>query len=77
MKSMIKLVLASVMLLFAAGAAKAQDITGDWLGTLHAGAADLQLVLHITNRDAGGLKATLDSGPTSRKRSEKQGAPVP
>ena len=39
----------------------AQDVTGDWEGTLHAGAADLHLVLHITKSDAGALKATLDS----------------
>jgi fermentation-respiration switch protein FrsA (DUF1100 family) len=39
----------------------AQDVTGDWEGTLHAGAADLHLVLHITKGDAGALKATLDS----------------
>jgi uncharacterized protein len=43
------------------GLSHAQDITGDWQGTLHAGAADLHLVLHITKSDAGALKATLDS----------------
>ena len=39
----------------------AQDVVGDWQGTLHAGAAELRLVLHITKGDAGTLKATLDS----------------
>jgi fermentation-respiration switch protein FrsA (DUF1100 family) len=39
----------------------AQGITGDWQGTLHAGAADLRLVLHITKSDSGLLSATLDS----------------
>jgi uncharacterized protein len=39
----------------------AQDIVGDWQGTLHAGAAELHLVLHITKADSGALKATLDS----------------
>jgi fermentation-respiration switch protein FrsA (DUF1100 family) len=39
----------------------AQGITGDWQGTLHAGAADLRLVLHITKSDSGSLSATLDS----------------
>ena len=43
------------------GLSYAQDITGDWQGTLHAGAADLHLVLHIAKGDAGALKATLDS----------------
>src|SRR5260370_17670794 len=41
--------------------ANAQDVAGDWTGTLHAGAADLHLVLHITKSDSGALKATLDS----------------
>ena len=50
-----------LMLLFAASAVRAQDIAGDWEGTLHAGAADLRLVLHINKTDAGALKATLDS----------------
>jgi pimeloyl-ACP methyl ester carboxylesterase len=40
--------------------AQAQNITGDWLGTLHVGAAELRLVLHVTAAD-GGYKATLDS----------------
>lgn len=43
------------------GAAYAQDITGDWQGTLKAGPADLRLVLHITKANDGSLKATLDS----------------
>jgi fermentation-respiration switch protein FrsA (DUF1100 family) len=39
----------------------AQDVAGDWQGTLHAGTADLRLVLHIAKSDSGSLKATLDS----------------
>jgi fermentation-respiration switch protein FrsA (DUF1100 family) len=39
----------------------AQDIAGDWQGTLHAGQADLHLVLHITKATDGTLRATLDS----------------
>lgn len=38
----------------------AQEIAGDWLGTLEAGAMRLRLVLHIINTDTG-LTATLDS----------------
>jgi fermentation-respiration switch protein FrsA (DUF1100 family) len=56
-----KAIVAAVVVLFAACAAHAQDIAGDWEGTLHAGAADLRLVLHIAKSDADGLKATLDS----------------
>lgn len=58
---MIRLLLwISAMLVCASGAA-AQDVTGDWQGTLHAGAADLHLILHITRAADGGLQATLDS----------------
>jgi hypothetical protein len=43
-----------------ASAVFAQDITGDWRGTLKPGQAELRLVLHIVKGD-GGLKATMDS----------------
>jgi fermentation-respiration switch protein FrsA (DUF1100 family) len=55
-----KVIVAAAVLLLAFCAANAQDIAGDWEGTLHAG-ADLHLLLHITKGDGGGLKATLDS----------------
>src|ERR1700691_4284547 len=45
----------------AASLASAQDIAGDWQGTLAANGAQLRLVLHITKGDDGALKATLDS----------------
>jgi fermentation-respiration switch protein FrsA (DUF1100 family) len=45
---------------FANAQVNAQDIAGDWEGTLHAG-ADLRLVLRVTKGDDGVLKATLDS----------------
>lgn len=51
----------AMLLMTVTSIAKAQDVTGDWQGTLHAGSADLHLVLHITKGDAGALKATLDS----------------
>jgi hypothetical protein len=41
--------------------AKAQDVVGDWQGSLKAGGAELRLVLHITKGEGGELKATLDS----------------
>ncbi len=39
----------------------AQEITGDWNGTLKPGGGELRLVLHITKAADGSLKATLDS----------------
>ena len=48
-------------LLSAAGLAHAQDVSGDWQGTLNAGGAELRLVLHITKASDGSLNATLDS----------------
>jgi uncharacterized protein len=41
--------------------AQAQDLAGDWQGTLSAGGQQLRLVLHITKAPDGSLKATLDS----------------
>jgi len=49
------------VLLAVAVAAQAQDIAGDWTGTLHAGPADLRLVVHITKNADGSLHATMDS----------------
>ena len=48
-------------LLLAASLAQAQDIAGDWQGTLNAGGAELRLVLHLTKASDGSLKAVLDS----------------
>ena len=42
-------------------AARAQNIVGDWQGTLDTGQVQLRLALHITKGDDGGYKATLDS----------------
>jgi len=39
----------------------AQDVAGDWQGTLSAGGAELRLVLHLNKSPDGSLKATLDS----------------
>jgi hypothetical protein len=41
--------------------ANAQDVVGDWQGTLKPRGAELRLVLHITKGEGGELKATLDS----------------
>ncbi len=48
-------------LLLAAPLAFAQDIAGDWQGTLNAGGTELRLVLHVTKAADGSLKSTLDS----------------
>jgi hypothetical protein len=47
--------------LTAASLAGAQDIGGDWQGTLHPGTVDLRLVLHVSKTADGSYKATLDS----------------
>jgi hypothetical protein len=52
--------LAIALVLSAAGIAQAQDIVGDWQGTLKAGDVELRLALHVT-KGADGLKATMDS----------------
>jgi len=48
-------------LVIGAGLAQAQDIAGDWQGSLNTGQGELRLVLHITKGADGALKATLDS----------------
>lgn len=48
------------LILFAPCFAQAQDVTGDWLGTVSLPAGDLRLALHIGNQDHG-LTGTLDS----------------
>lgn len=54
-------IFAATLLFLVATVAFAQDITGNWQGTLSASGAELRLVLHITKAADGSLKATLDS----------------
>jgi hypothetical protein len=56
-----KLAMMMVFLASAALVANAQEVVGDWQGTLKAGGAELRLALHITKGDGGELKATMDS----------------
>ena len=56
-----KLAMMIVILASTVFIAKAQDVVGDWQGTLKAGGAELRLALHITKAEGGELKATLDS----------------
>jgi uncharacterized protein len=51
----------AAVLFLGIGYAHAQNVAGDWQGTLNAGAAELHLVLHIAKNDDGTFKATLDS----------------
>jgi uncharacterized protein len=51
----------TALIVLAAAVSRAQDIAGDWQGTLNAGGQELRLVLHITKAADNSLKATLDS----------------
>jgi dienelactone hydrolase len=51
----------AIFLAVGIGASHAQNIAGDWQGTLKAGGAELRLVLHVAKNADGSLKATLDS----------------
>ena len=56
-----KSILIFLVLLISSALSQAQDIAGDWQGTLSAGGAELRLVLHIVKAPDNNLKATLDS----------------
>jgi serine-type D-Ala-D-Ala carboxypeptidase/endopeptidase len=61
-RSKMKRIFAVLILFFAVlSLAHAQDISGEWQGTLDTGMGHLRLVLHITKAADGNLKATLDS----------------
>src|SRR5215469_3388141 len=45
----------------AALCASAQDISGDWQGTLKAGPVELRLIVHISKGDKGSWQGTMDS----------------
>ena len=56
-----KRILILAVLVIAASLARAQDIAGDWQGTLSVSGAELRLVLHISKAPDNSFKATLDS----------------
>ncbi|MGO8796291.1 MAG: hypothetical protein ACLQLC_15835 [Candidatus Sulfotelmatobacter sp.] len=56
-----KAIMVAVLAVAAVCAAQAEDITGDWQGTLPMGMGEIRIVLHITKAPDGSLKATLDS----------------
>jgi len=51
----------ALVIISSVGIAYAQNIVGDWQGTLKAGGAEVRLVLHILKNPDGSFKATLDS----------------
>ena len=55
-----KILLIMALALSMAGAANAQNITGDWMGALTSGTVTVHLVLHISKGANGGLRATTD-----------------
>jgi uncharacterized protein len=55
-----RIFLSSALIYFVACAAFAQDISGNWLGTLKAGPQEIHMILHITKGNDGGLTAKLD-----------------
>jgi hypothetical protein len=56
-----KTLLLPLLLIFCTGTSSAQNVVGDWNGSLKVGAAELRLILHISKNADGSLKATLDS----------------
>ena len=54
---MTKILLLAALL---AGAVQAQDITGDWKGTITTPTLEIRLALHVS-KDKSGLKASMDS----------------
>ena len=56
-----RILLLAALVIAATCFASAQDITGDWQGTLSMDDAEQRLVLHITKNPDGTLKATVDS----------------
>jgi hypothetical protein len=59
--TMKKMVLLAALVFSTACVAQAQNVVGDWQGTLKAGTVELRVVVHITKGDDGSLKATMDS----------------
>jgi serine-type D-Ala-D-Ala carboxypeptidase/endopeptidase len=56
-----KAVVILALALATACVSSAQDISGDWQGSLNTGMGELRIVLHVTKSPEGTLKATLDS----------------
>ena len=66
MKTLLRWVVA-LGLLLTAGAASAQNLTGNWQGTLQAGARSLRILFVVSAADGGALRGvmySIDQGPT-------------
>jgi hypothetical protein len=55
-----KMILMMALALCMTGVANAQNIAGDWIGTLTNGAVSVHAVLHVTKDKSGNLQATMD-----------------
>jgi uncharacterized protein (TIGR03435 family) len=60
MKTLLRWVVAVVVLL-SAGAASAQNVAGNWQGTLQAGGRSLRIIFSVSAADGGGLRAVMYS----------------
>lgn len=58
---MLRTLLMGALVCLTAPVVAAQEVAGDWQGTLSAGGAELHLALHIVRTDKGTLTAALDS----------------
>lgn len=56
-----KLLLIAALFFSAVNVARAQDVIGDWQGTLKTGSGELRLALHISQAKEGGYQGTMDS----------------
>lgn len=56
-----KAIVVGVLVAVSVCVVQAQDVAGDWIGTLDTGIGALRIVLHITKLPDGTLKATMDS----------------
>jgi non-heme chloroperoxidase len=68
-----KLLCISAFFVVFCGAVRAQDLAGDWQGTLKAGPRELRLIIHIEKGEGGQWKATL----ASIDQSPDRGATMP
>jgi hypothetical protein len=56
-----KLILVAILIFSGVSVAHAQEVIGDWQGTLKTAGGDLHLALHISESKDGGYQGTLDS----------------
>jgi hypothetical protein len=60
-RTMKKLLLMAALIFSGVSVAHAQNVAGDWVGTLHTGGGDLHLALHITQSNDGVYQGSMDS----------------